>query len=135
MIPRLIFPDVVAWACSYLRDALGQRPEPYTENVHVGANTPDPRKNRMVIVREDGGARLDDGVRDSCLLGINVWATSEQEARQLAQLVRSLLWAAPDGSNGVVRVESGTRPVMVPDESKQARAFFTIPVVVTGSPL
>lgn len=133
MIPSVLMPDVVLWATGYLASALTARAESYTSNVYVGTKIPATRKDRMVIVRRDGGPRL-DMLRESARLGINVWAKTEQDVNDLARMVRALLWAAPDGSP-VVRVDDSAGPSPVPDESGQPRVFFTVAAIVRGEPL
>lgn len=85
----------------------------------------------MVIVRRDGGARLDP-VREAARLGVRVWGSTEKEASDLAALVRALMWAAPDGQP-VVRVDELSGPVPVADESAQPLRYMTFSVVQRGS--
>ncbi len=139
MTPNVLMPDVVLWATGHLRSVLTSRPEPYTSNVYVGDKMPTTadnkptRKDRMVIVRRDGGRRL-DGARETSTLGIQVWAKSDQEANDLSRLVRALLWAAPNGAP-VVRVDDSTGPITIPDESGQPCRYLVVEVVVRGTPL
>jgi hypothetical protein len=131
--PVIVFPDVELWACDYLKTALAARPESFADTVYVGVKVPDPRRDRMVIVRRDGGPRLDT-VREAARLGVRVWATSEQDATDLARLVRALMWMAPDGSP-VCRVNDLSGPSPVADESKQPLRFFSLELIVRGAPL
>lgn len=135
--PLILMPDAVLWACTALRSALAGRSESYASNVYVGDKLPTDgsnrpiRKDRMVIVRRDGGPRLDT-VREAARLGINVWATSDRDVNDLTRLVRALLWASPNGSP-VVRVDDGSGPVTIPDESKQPCRYFSVDLIVRGS--
>lgn len=129
--PVVVFPDVEMWACGYLRPALAARPEPYAEDVYVGNVVPATRTQRMVVVRRDGGPRL-DRTRDSARLTVRVWGGSEQEATDLARLVAALLWAAPDG-NPVIRVDQPTGPSPVADDSRQPLRLQTFDLIVRGT--
>lgn len=133
MIPSVVMPDVVLWATGYLATALAARSEPYTADVYVGTKIPKERRSRMVIVRRDGGPRL-DSLRESARLTINVWASTDQDANDLARMVRALLWAAPTG-DPVVRVDDSAGPSPVPDESGQPRILLSVNVIVRGSNL
>lgn len=133
MLPAVVFPDVELWATGWLRTALAARPEAYAANVFVGTAVPSTRRDRMVTIRRDGGPRL-DATREAARLGVNVWGKTEQEASDLARLVRALLWAAPDG-NPVCRVDELAGPSPVADESGQPRRFLTFELTVRGSDL
>jgi hypothetical protein len=129
--PVVVFPDVELWACDHLRAALAGRPEPYAAGVHVSNVVPSPRTDRMVVVRRDGGPRLDH-TRDLARLTVRVWGSSEQEATDLARLVAALLWAAPDGQP-VIRVDQPTGPTPVADDSRQPLRLQTFDLIVRGT--
>lgn len=131
MTTPVIFPDVELWATGWLRAALAARAEPYATDVLVGVVVPTTRRPRMVMVRRDGGRRL-DATREAPRLGINVWGSSEQEAGDLARLVAALLWAAPDGSP-VLRASQLAGPSPVADA--QPRRYMTFELVVRGTDL
>lgn len=130
--PVLVFPDVEMWACTYLRQALAARAEPYAANVYVGNVVPDKRAQRMAVVRRDGGARQDRTPWDHARLTVRVWAGSEQEVNDLSRLVAALLWAAPDG-DPVIRVQQETGPTPVADDSRQPLRLQTFDLTVRGS--
>lgn len=132
-ITAVVFPDVELWATTYLRVALSVRPESYTSGVYVSNVVPAVRHDRMVIVRRDGGPRL-DAVREAARLNVRVWAKTEQDATDLARIVGALLWAAPDG-DPVLRVEQPTGPTPVADDSQQPLRLLTFEVVVRGTQL
>jgi hypothetical protein len=125
----VLFPDVELWACGYLRTALDDRPEAYTENVYVGNTMPATRLPLMVVVRRDGGpvGRL----RDTARLTVRTWATSEQDVNDLSRMVGALLWSAPDG-NPVIRVNQPTGPTPVADDSRQPLRLQSFDVEVRG---
>lgn len=129
MLAPVAFPDVELWATGYLRSALAARSEPYAAGVLVGVIVPDVRRDRMVMVRRDGGPRLDQ-IRESARLSVRVWGRTEQEASDLARLVAALLWASPDG-DPVLRVTQNSGPSPIPDEQPQRLMSFD--VVVRGT--
>lgn len=132
-IPAVIFPDVELWATGYLRTALAGRTEAYATGVYLSNTVPSPRRDRMVIVRRDGGPRL-DVTREAARLAVRVWAKTEQDATDLARLVAALLWAAPTGEP-VVRVTQPTGSTPVADDSGQPLRFMSFEITVRGSNL
>lgn len=126
-------PDVELWATTYLRAALGDRDESYAANVYVSNRVPTQRRDRMVLVRRDGGPRLDQ-TREAARLAVRVWDTNEQDCNDLARLVRALLWAAPNG-DPVLRVRDLSGPSSVPDESKVHQRYMVLEVTVRGTNL
>jgi hypothetical protein len=129
-LPAVIFPDVEMWACGYLRTELAARPEPYCADVFVSNTMPNTRSDRMVLVRRDGGPRT-SLVRETARMTVRTWATSEQDANDLARMVAALLWAAPDG-DPVIRVDQPTGPSPVADDSRQPLRLQTFEVEVRG---
>jgi hypothetical protein len=85
----------------------------------------------MVVVRRDGGPRL-DVTRDQARLTVRVWGSTEQEATDLARLVAALLWAAPTGEP-VIRVTQPTGPSPVADDSRQPLRLQTFELIVRGT--
>lgn len=132
--PALVrFPDTELVLCQLLRDALAARTEPYAAEVYVGNTVPNPRRERMVTVRRDGGPRV-EGLLEAAQVGVNVWASTEQEVNDLARLVRALLWASPTGKP-VCRVNDISGPVAIPDESGQPLRYLTFEITMRGEPL
>ena len=129
---NVVFPDVELWAATYLRAALGARPESFAD-AYVSNAVPNPRRDRMVIVRRDGGPRV-SAATEAARMGVRVFAKSEQDATDLARLVRALLWIAPDG-DPVCAVRDLSGPSAVADESGQPLRYFTLEIVVRGVPL
>ena len=122
--PVVVFPDVEAWAVGALKSALAGRSEAYASGVTVSNKVPGTIPARLVQVRRDGGARL-DVVRDAPRLAVNVWASSEEDATDLASLVRALLWAAPDG-DPVQKVVELSGPSPVPDTKPRRYMLFQL---------
>lgn len=130
ILPVVLHDDIELWATTRLRSLLDARPEPYTDDVYVANTTPKPRRDRMVIVRRDGGGRL-DVIREAPRLGINVWAKTPQETTDLARIVAALLWASPDG-DPVSRVTVTGGPYSVADESGKPKAYITAELISKG---
>lgn len=116
--------DAELWWCDYLREALAGREEAVTENVYVGRTVPTPRRDRMVIVRRDGG--LINGILDSPQMTFNVWAATDQDATTLANVVIGVGLQAPLTSTGVVRVSHAGGPTAVADDSGQPRRLVSL---------
>ena len=128
----VIFPDVEAWAIGYLRGALAARQESFAAGVWVGNLLPAARPKQAVLVRDDGGPVLGD-VRAVARLGINVFAQSEADVSDLANLVSALLGASADGAP-VVKATT-TRPYSVTDDAGQPRQYFTAELIIRGTNL
>lgn len=128
----IVFPDVEAWACDYFRDALTARLEPVATGVHVDNTVPNPRADRMVIVRRDGGTS--NGLRDQARLSVRCWAENDEDATDLARLIAALLWVAPDG-DPVLMVRQQSGPTPVPDDSHQSLRYLVFDVHTRGEVL
>jgi hypothetical protein len=115
--------DADLWWIVYLRGALVGRGEPYAQGVHFDRRVPNARKDRMVIVRRDGGNV--SGAFDRPRIALDVWAKSEQDATNLANLMVALAFDAP-GTNGCVRVQHLSGPNDVADPSGQPRRLSLI---------
>ena len=115
--------DADLWWIVYLRGALVGRTEPYAQNVYFARRVPPTRRDRMVIVRRDGGNV--SGVFDRPRVAIDVWAKTDQEATDLARLTIALALDAP-GTEGCVRVQHMSGPNSVADPSGQPRRLSLI---------
>jgi len=125
------FGDVDLWATGYLRDALLLRAETYATGVTVGTTVPTTIPARLVTVRRDGGPKVN--VRQEVArLGINVWASTEQDATDLTRLVRALFSAAV-GNGSVKKVTEISGPSPIPDT--KPRRYFVVELTITGSVL
>lgn len=110
--------DADLWWIDYLRGALVGRPESYAQTVYFDRRVPATRRDRMVIVRRDGGNVT--GAFDRPRVSLDVWAKTDQDATNLANLIIALAFDAP-GTNGCVRVEHLSGPNDVADPSGQPR--------------
>lgn len=131
-MPAVIFPDVEAHLIGYLRAALGGRSEPFASGVWVGNLLPGDAPQRAVLVRDDGGPVLGD-VRAVARIGVNVFAGTEAEVSDLANLVSALIGGAADGAP-IVRAQT-TRPYSVTDDAGRPRQYFTAELIVRGTNL
>lgn len=131
-MPGVLFPDVEMHLITYLRGALSARPEPFVTGTWVGNLLPQTRPQRAVLVRDDGGPTLGD-VRAVARLGINVFAQSQADVADLANLASAIIGASADGKP-VVRATT-TRPYSVTDDAGQPRMYFTSELVVRGQSL
>lgn len=115
--------DADLWWIVYLRGALVGRTEPYASGVYFDRAVPTTRRDRMVIVRRDGGSV--SGVFDRPRVALDVWAKTEQDATNLASLIIGLALEAA-GTNGCTRVEHLSGPNAVADPSGQPRRLSLI---------
>ena len=125
------FEDEVLLVCDYLRSALAARTEPYAAGVYVGNEKPSTNRARAVVVRRDGGPQ--QGLFDTARLTVRVWADHEQDAADLARLVRALLVVSP-GTGPIVGALSPQGPMGVPDAS-QPQKFLTVELKLRGADL
>lgn len=130
MAEVIVFPDIELWATRYIREALATRSESYTRDVFVSNTVPANRRERMVIVRDDGGPRLKDRVRKSTRVSVRVWAETEKAATDLVRLVAALYEVGADGRD-VVRVRAVGGPYRANDGTGPQR-LVTIEFTTRG---
>lgn len=128
----VLFPDVELWVTTYLRSALAARAEPYAVGAYVSNRKPSGVRSRTVVVRRDGGAQA--GLLDTARVTVRVWADLEQDASDLARLVRALLVASPLLGGPVVSALSSSGPMGIPDDA-QPQKLFVVDLTVRGSTL
>lgn len=122
---QILYPDVEL----LLTDAL----RPLLPGVFVSNEVPNPRRDRMVIVRSDGGPSLGD-VRALARIGINVYGTSKKDATDLAREVGALLPGLV-GVGPITAAPSVSLPSEVADPSEQDRRYLTAELHVRGTRL
>lgn len=84
-------------------------------DMYVGTEVPNPRRDRFVTIRRDGGPQR--GAFDHPRFGIRCWGTTEQDAADLARrTVAALLGLAGSSSITQVLILSGPSPVADPSE-------------------
>lgn len=118
--------DADLWWIVYLRGALVGRAESYASGVYFDRAVPTTRRDRMVIVRRDGGNV--SGVFDRPRVALDTWAKTEADATNLARLIIALALEAP-GTEGCVRVSHLSGPNAVADPSGQPRRLSLIEAV------
>lgn len=107
------YPDIELVLTTYYRSELPLHGE---AGVYVSNSVPTTRRDRMVVVRRDGGSVA--GMRDRARVSLRVWDATEQAATDLARIVEALALAAADASP-IVQVVPQSGPTAVPDESGQ----------------
>jgi hypothetical protein len=130
----VMFPDIELVLSARYRATLAARDESYAQDVFVSNKVPADRRDRMVIVRRDGGTQSE--MRDRSRVAIRVWAKSDRDANDLAALVMALAPTFVDGSP-IIAVPANGRsgPYPVPDESGQQLRFMNIEFHTRGVPL
>jgi len=135
MVAAVVFPDVEAHLIGRVQAALDGRREPFTDGVRVSNRWPETADGpvldpgRLVVVRDDGGPATSD-VRATARIGVNVWAESEAVVSDLANMVRAVIDAMPDGEPVVYARMA--RPYQVEDEAGRPRMYMTGELSVRG---
>ncbi len=130
----VLYPDIELTLTGLYRAALADRDEPYAADVYVSNSVPATRRDRMVIVRRDGGTQAE--MRDRPRMSIRVWATTEQVVNNLAALVMALAPSFADGDPILaVPLDGRSGPFPVPDESGQPLRQMTIEFHTRGEQL
>lgn len=132
----VIHVDLEAFLVGYLSAALTARSESFTASVRVSNRVPSeqpgdlwPTSKRLVVIRDDGGQSLGD-VRAIARIGIRVWAATDAETSDLANLVSALVGASE--GFGPVRRSEAARPYDVTEQSGRPCQYFTAELVVRG---
>ena len=129
----IVYPDIEQVLTGRYRAALAGRSETYAQGVFVSNAVPDQRRDRMVIVRRDGGTQ--GSMRDRPRVTFRVWAKTEQDATNLAQLVMALAPMLVDGAPIVACPTSGRSGLSpVADESGQPMRLMSIEFHTRGVP-
>lgn len=130
----IMFPDIELVLTGRYRTALAARTEPYASGVYVSNAVPTTRRDRMVIVRRDGGTQAE--LRDRPRVSFRVWAMTEKDATDLAALVLALAPTFVDGSPIAACPTAGrSGPFPVADTSGQALRQMTVEFHTRGVPL
>lgn len=132
--PPVAFADSVALTIRHLLDQLPD----YGWDVPVRKNVPNPRPASFVRVIRSGGVSR-DVVVDEAMLIIECWASTDEDAADLATVVRALL----NAMHGTVvddvqcyRVREVSGPADLPDGlSDQVRLTWMVTVETRGTEL
>lgn len=126
----IVYPDIELELTARYRAAFAARD---IDIDWIGNTVPNPRRDRMLVIRRDGGTQT--GVRDRPRVSLRVWAATgkEQDATDLAALVMALAPLFADGAPIVaVPTEGRSGPWPVPDESDQPLRQMTIEFHMRG---
>lgn len=129
-MPIVLHPDVELWATGFLRTALANRAESYTDAVYIDRKVPAERRTRMVIVRDDGGPDRAVVLSDR-VLSVRVWAESDQVAADLARMVKALLVASATGHT-IASARGLGGPYELTDETGLPIRFLTVALTTRG---
>lgn len=131
----VVFADLEAVVVDYLSGALAAYSADWdcAVDVHVAIQVPNPRTDRMIVVRRDAGRRL-DAARESARFGLQVWASDFGECLALTNLTRALLGAMPDG-DPVLSMSEVLAPVPIDDPSGQPMRYGTFELTARGTDL
>lgn len=122
-----MYQDAAALVIEHLSDML---------TVPVVGKVPTTRPDEWVLVRLVGGARLNK-VADEPRLAIEAWSTTDEDAHDLAQECRGLVWqlrgTTLDGV-AVYRIQEASGPQNFPDPvSDQPRFTFSVQIALRGT--
>ena len=124
-----VFADVEAVMIGLLKPLLLARNENCVQGVWVSnvmpkkADGTPTRHPCMVIIRDDSGTQL-DLVRESVSVGIQFWAQSREDAKDLAEICRSLINGL-GGQGPIKRIRCTLRPMFIEDAQPMYYAAFT----------
>lgn len=129
----IIYPNIELELTGRYRTALTGRPESYAQSVYVSNSVPTTRRDRMVIVRRDGGTQAE--MRDRPRVTFRVFATTEADATNLAALVMALAPSLVDGDPIIACPINGrSGPTPVADESGQPMRLMSVEFHTRGVP-
>lgn len=123
----VLYPDSEQWLTGAIRAAL----KAAGREAYVDIRVPSQRRDRMVLVRRDGGP---EGVVLAVQrFGIRVFGKSEKDATDTADLTAALVRGLR--FTGPARNITTTSPFAVEDPSDQPLRYFTAEVAVRGAAL
>jgi hypothetical protein len=136
MMPAVVFPDVEKVLVAGLKAELEERAESYAQDVYVATKKPaadqNPYPARIIVVRSDGGPKL-DWVRKSERIGITIWANTYSDASDLARLIEALSITMTGESIKLSQVILS--PVRVDEAGPQECRYMTLELITKGSTL
>lgn len=139
----MVAPDLVLWACGWLRAELAKRSEPFCRNVEVSNREPEVGSGsfpeRLVVIGDSGSTDGDLLLSDASLRVSTLAGSREapKECVDLARMVHALLrsCARAEPGNPVARVVASRGPMSVPGDHPRARRLSTFDLAVVGSVL
>lgn len=128
-LPLVVFPNATEVVVDYLTTEIrSYRAERYTDGVLISSRSMKPKPSVFVYVERVGGVRTLISV-DQPRLEFQVWHQTDEEAHDLAQLLRGLVHRMPgkQGDHTVTRVVDVAGPYRSPDlETNRPRYRFTV---------
>lgn len=133
-MPVLVFPDVAEVAVEAAAAGLADA----GRTVPVGTVVPNPRPAEFVRITRAGGLRRNLVTEDARVV-VEAWAQADEDAADLAELVRAVLHAlagtTSDDDVRVYRVDDTEGPADDPDPmSDQPRYQLALSITVRGWP-
>ena len=123
----VLYPDSEQWLTGAIRAAL----KAAGREAYVDIQVPSPRRDRMVIVRRDGGP--EGVVLATQRFGIRVFGKTEKDATDTADLTAALLRGLR--FTGPARNITTTSPFAGEDPSDQPLRYLTAEIAVRGDAL
>ena len=136
MMPAVIFPDVEKVLVAAFNSELAARSESYAQDVVVATKKPAadqvPYPSRILIIRSDGGPKL-DWVRKAERVGITIWANTYADASDLARLVEAITVTMTGESIKLAQIVLS--PIRIDEAGPQECRYMTLELITKGSTL
>lgn len=120
----IVHSSLVLEICTYLRS---RKTDVLPADTFVGRTVPNPRAERMIIVRNSGGFDVNTAISNTSI-DISVWGIDDPDADSLAGLAVGVLKQMSDGAP-VIDVRPVTLPSDALDESGQPFRFARFRVI------
>lgn len=136
--PLVVMPDAEQSVLAHLRTVAVGRQESYMTGVTFGTRIdPGITPTKYVRIRRTGGITISP-VAESPVIDVQVWHDDDKSRMLLAQLIRSLLYAARGSVAGGVtwyRVQDVLGPAQIPDPSDATKTIvmFTLEIGMRGA--
>lgn len=129
------FENPTPWLIQYFRENWLHRPQP--EFLAAWPEPDNPRiPPRWIVVRDDGGTDLPDGVQQARDIAFTVSAPkrwlADQDAENLCALIRALPYAK---TTPVTHVFSLVGPQPITDQTYPHLRYITCSLYITGAPI
>jgi hypothetical protein len=130
-----IFPDIEKLMVARINAGLAASTDPVADNVLVSVSKPSadetPYPSKIITVRSDGGAELARNLTRSEMIGVNVWATTFNDATTLARITESFIRHSASGE--IKLVETTMSPVRVDNDGPQEQRYMTFRITTKAS--
>lgn len=133
-LQTVIFPDGEMELVKALKQAFTTHGQPITTNVLVSVRKASPQVSpqptKQVIIRSDGGTVLHSGTHKEERFGINVWASTFEEASQLANVLEAILKTL--STDKIKKVEISLSPTRVDYDGKEEQRYITCSALISS---